>query len=89
MPVAPRGALGPSGLGMLLLLLATTHTRSAAGGPKWVWAGMEDWSWDRLQVATWGMPPVGRGYNSSEIAFKERFQVMFVDNLRGTDGGGS
>ena len=44
---------------------------------------MEGWSWDKLQLATWGMPPVDRGFNKSEVEFKERFEIMFVDNLLG------
>ena len=46
---------------------------------KWQWPGME-WSWDKISISTWGMPPLHRRFNESEIKFKLRFDVVFVDN---------
>ena len=40
----------------------------------WSWKGT-DWSWDRLNVATWGQNEGTGVENSTIIKFKERFDV--------------
>jgi hypothetical protein len=65
-------------LNYLVLLLGAAADVAAAA---WRWPGT-NWTWDRLNIATWGLPvrPAAR-FNATEIAFKSRFDIIFVDNL--------
>ena len=68
-------------LALVSLLAATASaTVTATATTKWQWPGMENWSWDKISISTWGMPPLHRRFNESEIKFKLRFDVVFVDN---------